>query len=235
MGNKTIKVNKMCKKCGKSFLPREPHQLYCSDICKFPKRFCKCGCGKELKARYGNSKWYPGHSNKKGRWKKCKVCGVDFWVSPSRERLECCTLKCRNVLKKSTTRGANNPAWLGGHTHNRGFGWNKVREKILERDNYKCRIKSKYCDESPRRGLDVHHIVKWNPLRMMELNIDQNLISCCERCHSRIAEPLSIKLMKLGLSEKKIQERFWSTVKGGDVNEFQGRQSPCWEIYRTAD
>ena len=59
-------------------------------------------------------------------------------------------------------------------------GWNKIRARILERDNYTCRIcHCSACDSD--RKLNVHHI----DYRRAN-NEDDNLITLCMTCHAQI-------------------------------------------------
>jgi 5-methylcytosine-specific restriction endonuclease McrA len=57
-------------------------------------------------------------------------------------------------------------------------GWEKMREPILERDNWACRICGNDGDGS---SLHVHHI-DWDRRH----NQDENLVTLCHRCHSAV-------------------------------------------------
>jgi len=54
-------------------------------------------------------------------------------------------------------------------------GWAKIRKKILDRDNYACRICCQYWD------LHVHHI-DYN----RENNDSSNLVTLCPPCHAQV-------------------------------------------------
>jgi len=77
--------------------------------------------------------------------------------------------------------GSKNPAWLGGKSFEK-YGMefnNKLREKIRQRDNYKCQM----CwttENDVDHKLSVHHIDydKKN-------NSENNLILLCRKCHSK--------------------------------------------------
>ena len=64
--------------------------------------------------------------------------------------------------------------------------WDKIREKVLERDNYQCRFCEK-TDSDHREeygaGLDVHHIIPKNDGGKDKL---QNLAALCRSCHSTL-------------------------------------------------
>jgi len=57
-----------------------------------------------------------------------------------------------------------------------GKDWPKVREKILKRDDYKC----KKCNST--QLLEVHHKHRWLDSRN---NDENNLITLCRKCHSK--------------------------------------------------
>jgi HNH endonuclease len=67
--------------------------------------------------------------------------------------------------------------------------WQIIRQQVLERDNYTCRE----CGQ-PIQRLDVHHKI---PRRKGGLDILENLISLCRKCH-KIVEPTT----KMGYSTK---------------------------------
>lgn len=57
-------------------------------------------------------------------------------------------------------------------------GWRAIRETILERDGYCCRICNISGGEDP---LNVHHI-DWNRTN----NSDSNLVTLCTTCHRQV-------------------------------------------------
>jgi|ERR1035437_8019254 5-methylcytosine-specific restriction endonuclease McrA len=56
--------------------------------------------------------------------------------------------------------------------------WTAIRETILERDNYVCRICGLSNGEEP---LNIHHI-DWNRTH----NQDNNLVTLCSKCHRQV-------------------------------------------------
>lgn len=57
----------------------------------------------------------------------------------------------------------------------RGSPWQRIRERILDRDDYKCRTCNK-----PAWRLEVDHVV---PLEFGGTNDDANLQTLCSGCH----------------------------------------------------
>lgn len=53
-------------------------------------------------------------------------------------------------------------------------GWANIRRKIIERDNYMCRI----CGKGVDYKLNVHH-KNWDRTN----NKDRNLVTLCSECH----------------------------------------------------
>ena len=77
--------------------------------------------------------------------------------------------------------GPNNANWRGGlnrQTRARidGQGWRGVRRKVLVRDKDTCQL----CYD---HGRSVHHKVPW---RFTKDNTDNNLVTLCTSCHSKI-------------------------------------------------
>lgn len=73
--------------------------------------------------------------------------------------------------------GVNHPNWIDGRSLKKYYppSFRKIRTKILERDNFKC--KSVFCDGSCEI-IGVHHI-DYNK----ENNIEKNLITLCNKCN----------------------------------------------------
>ena len=57
-------------------------------------------------------------------------------------------------------------------------GWGSIRKKVLERDNYACRICHK---DGAEAKLNVHHI----DINRKNNNMD-NLVTLCARCHRQV-------------------------------------------------
>jgi len=73
--------------------------------------------------------------------------------------------------------GEKHPMWKGGISKTRGFDWDVMRKKALERDGYKCQ----FCGK--KHKVVVHHIVGYN---VSEDNSLANLITLCISCHIKL-------------------------------------------------
>lgn len=121
--------------------------------------------------------------------KACEYCGGVMKVQPSDTDRKFCDMDCRGRWQEENLVGKNHPAWKGGHDEYYGAGWEKQRQKCLERDGYECRAcgmtQEEHRDEFGT-GLNVHHIV---PHREFEDNKAANdlgnLVTACRSCHSR--------------------------------------------------
>ena len=92
--------------------------------------------------------------------------------------------------------------------------WQKKRLKILERDEFKCRL----CQDK-ETTLHVHHL-KYNKGEPWE-GEDENLLTLCEQCHDAIhfsgvnSEEITM-IMKSGIlsraETKRDCELFWARV-----------------------
>jgi hypothetical protein len=61
--------------------------------------------------------------------------------------------------------------------------WEKTRQLVFQRDNYRCQT----CLEN--KATDIHHII---PRRKIPLDLINNLVSLCEKCHGLLdLKPLS--------------------------------------------
>ena len=65
--------------------------------------------------------------------------------------------------------------WTGGHRHPGGRAWQRTRQRIFERDGYRCR----YCG-GPAEVVD--HIVA---IAHGGTDDDSNLVACCRDCNER--------------------------------------------------
>lgn len=76
------------------------------------------------------------------------------------------TLNRNKLLKRTELKKQNDKA---------KENWEKVREIVLQRDNYRCKICGK-------KATQVHHIHLRSKRRDLLYNIN-NLISLCDKCH----------------------------------------------------
>lgn len=119
----------------------------------------------------------------------CDFCGETVQVPPSRADRRFCDKGCKSAWQSKHFRGENSPNWKGGHDEYYGAGWEKQRQKCLERDDYECRAcgmtQEEHRDEFGT-GLNVHHIVPHREFEDNEAANDLgNLVTACRSCHSR--------------------------------------------------
>jgi 5-methylcytosine-specific restriction endonuclease McrA len=156
-----------CEFCGKSF-HRPP-----SSIKKHI--FCSKEC-------YNN--WIK--KVRKSKEVNCTICGKPFIASPTRLRRNkrfFCSYDCEAIWLSINIRGENNPSWKGGYRFYKLIKWKEIRQKVLERDNWKCRVCGMTNSEHIEKfgfGLHVHHII---PRLKNGSNEPSNLISLCNDCH----------------------------------------------------
>lgn len=197
--NKTIYI-KTCKSCNKEFSSTSNKQ-YCSEKCRInkrkeiKKRICKT-CGKEfISASY---KKYCSEECIVSNNKTCPICGEKFYT---KNRRKYCSEECKNVgikysNKKSQTEldlSKNNDSirlMFNGRPintwHISGFT-EELKNKILERDGYKCYICRK------ETNLHVHHII---PRDEGGPHIPENLITLCGSCHRSVEAGNVDKIIK---------------------------------------
>lgn len=113
----------------------------------------------------------------------CVTCRVVVSKQPNQVKANnFCGRSCYAAWRSSGRWcGANNPAWLGGHTEYRGPNWRKQSAAVRKRDGNTCQG----CGVvSP--SLPVHHK---RPFRLFadyrDANRDDNLTTLCPPCHSR--------------------------------------------------
>lgn len=131
---------KICKCCGKEFLPHNKSQLCCSRKCngflkrKRDIRICEW-CGEEFEInksspqKFCNEKCYGAwrseniRGDKASNWqggdvsKICVICGKEYNISKSStEKSRCCSVECKNIWQRESgiCKGENNPNWHGG-------------------------------------------------------------------------------------------------------------------------
>ena len=145
-----------CLRCGKDF------EWYPSG---FDRRFCSRKCG---------------HAHTRNQvGVKCLECGKRFMRTACfvrRVKRVFCSKECF----KAHNRGQRSPLWRsGGPTSDRGSDWKKESIAARKRDDLTCQV----CREKKKMSqLHVDHIV---PFRLVNRNDAVNLISLCNRCHTR--------------------------------------------------
>lgn len=154
--------------------------------------FCSDFCENEWRSENFSGENSPVYSQKTVT---CDWCGDTKKESPSRiERNEkfFCDRKCQSSWESENWQGEDSPIWSGGRDGKYyGPNWDKTREKILDRDNKKCkrcgRNQSEQYEEF-NASLVVHHIV---PLETFDCdyesaNKEGNLVTLCSVCHPKM-------------------------------------------------
>lgn len=178
------KKSTTCELCGEAF------EYYpCAKLGKFCSRCVE-------KASWRTAPRLEGEENP--RWNggkltlSCDVCGVTVERHPSAVNGEAtlCSRDCLNDWLSESFTGDGHPNWCGGGNEAYGSGWNPVRKRALERDDYAC-IVCEIDAEELGRNPDVHHLI---PVRVFVesplLTIDDahtldNVVSLCPGCHRR--------------------------------------------------
>lgn len=166
----------ICENCGKEF------EIYSSQR-KGEHKFCSMRCQHE---------WRTGKTNltkKKGVFKKCPICGQEFYCYPYEvNSKKTCSMECNYKLQRleGIHKGENCNFWRGGFENYRGKNWYEQRNKARIRDNNTCRICGKTRDKHDTNMI-VHHIV---PFRFflndyIKANDLDNLICLCHNCHAK--------------------------------------------------
>ncbi|TRO57020.1 DUF1998 domain-containing protein, partial [Candidatus Bathyarchaeota archaeon] len=86
----------------------------------------------------------------------------------------------------------------GSDQINYGLNWNRQRDRVRERDNFRCQI----CG-SPETGKahDVHHKIPFRQFTsFLEANALDNLVTLCPSCHKRLEASVRIRSGLSGLA-----------------------------------
>ncbi len=128
---------------------------------------------------------------------ECHWCEDDHLINEGqvgRYERTFCSRDCLHEWQSEWMSGENHHNWKGGWSS--VIFPNGMREKVLERDYYTCRLCRKTDEESKEehgRGLHVHHRT---PRRCFD-NEDEshslhNLISLCPSCHKHIESKIDL-------------------------------------------
>jgi len=173
-----------CDICGTVFeyYPSDKEGLYCTDCVETEQWRPEQDISGSNNPRWNGGKLELG----------CDVCGERFERYPSNVSGEAtlCSNDCRQEWLSEEFTGEGHPNWKGGGNGAYGKGWNEVRQKALERDDYECQICGKSKVEIGRNP-DVHHIV---PVRVFatadgyekaDAHFLENVVSLCIDCHRK--------------------------------------------------
>jgi 5-methylcytosine-specific restriction endonuclease McrA len=82
-------------------------------------------------------------------------------------------------------RGARSAMFRGDKDPNRGADWNRIAERVRERDGYTCRWCGKTQADN-RQKLSIDHVIPWRLFdNKAAANDLSNLIALCRSCHMR--------------------------------------------------
>lgn len=195
---------KLCKNCGNEISrkkydcpSRYKKKVFCSREChkEFKRKSAEYGtkdgdkkncsyCGVEFYSFRDEAKYCSrrcAYDDRDGKEEiECDNCGSEFDEYKSRILMNehnFCSEKCsRNFFRQE-----NHYNWDGGRDRYRGKNWDKIREKILDRDNYKCQI----CEA--KKNLHIHHKIPFNDFDdEEEANKSSNLVTLCCSCHMKV-------------------------------------------------
>lgn len=162
---------------------REGHKQYHKEVNE-DKR--KSHLTREYRAkisRAGSKRWHQCSEEERRKWlKQIVTVGKS---NKGRERPD--LAKINRVLK----RGPKNPNWRGGRSLFHGHGWEKLRQEVWKRDDFRCQKCGRSRDEVT---IVAHHIV---PYRISHDNSLDNLVTLCSSCHKREEWALQQKYFSL--------------------------------------
>lgn len=161
-----------CLICGKTFTSyKKTKRKYCSWKCCFKKPASWKGKHLPLEMRRKLSESHKGYVMPEEQKIKISKNNVKYWLGKKRPEFS----------------GSNHPNWNNGSSSEAyGLEFNKqLKEKIKQRDNYRCRECFRhedelYCKDGKKYKLNIHHI-DYNKRN----NDPKNLISLCLSCHTQ--------------------------------------------------
>lgn len=165
-----------CENCNKEFYAFACHR-------KGKHKFCSMKCQHE---------WRTGKNEivkKKGKYKKCPICGKEFYCYPYEiNTKKTCSMDCNYELQRleGVHQGENCNFWIGGYDSYRGKNWYGQRNKARIRDKNICQICGKTLEEQDNNMI-VHHIVPFRFFKndYRKANDLDNLICVCHNCHAK--------------------------------------------------
>lgn len=162
-----------CKSCGETF---EAYQSWLD--------------GEDSRGQYCSNECYEKDRNVST---KCSSCGGEMEVERNRyetHRHVFCSTACELKWRKERFSGETHPQYEANWNRDAyGSMWEKRRQEVLERDNYRCQrcgVTQFYHVEVYGFGLDVHHET---PLKefsdLKKAHHMDNLVVLCRTCHTK--------------------------------------------------
>lgn len=199
---------KTCPICGRAFddPPRQGRpRIYCSRRCN---EGASRGLGRPSQPRKPNRRHVP-----------CRGCGEIRWVSDPSHRPLC--RKCRRATashpcdacgeptknrhycsRKCRPKKSDRTAWVRRSPRvpasERGYGaaWQKLRVKILDRDDWSCQVRGLGCVPDLRMGTRNATVDHIQPLALGGTDDPSNLRACCWTCNSRLGAQLGGRMAR---------------------------------------
>lgn len=171
----------------------KPRERVCSDECRLEsRRRAKAQDAERLKAIYAaQGRSFQPAKKIKGTCLQCRVPFVKLARHfASKPKPKFCDLRCYVAYTQSQP----SPLLRGAAIY-RGRNWRRIRRDITARDVETCQA----CGRSEhKKKPPVDHII---PYRLMldwglEANVDGNLITVCDSCHSKKTNAIEPKLLR---------------------------------------
>lgn len=174
-----------CNNCGDKF------SYYSS---KRVGNYCSTKCTPDPPKYQGED--HPRYNSRKG---SCSWCDSNIKIHPSEEEYDnhFCDSECYSKYKSEQKMGKGNHMYIDGSSERKYYtgSWNRVKNKILERDEHMCYVCEKNSGELGKEP-DVHHII---PVRMFAnqevAHYKENLLSLCKSCHRFVEENKTLKYL----------------------------------------
>lgn len=172
---KRKRINSICKICGaQTSRPKS--------IVRSSNVFCSTKChGLYRKTLTG----VKNPNYKTNIIKSCINCNKQFATAPWNNYRKFCSVKCYGNYSSKYYIKEKSSNWRGGISSEITKRcstelWKSLRTKILNRDNWTCKICGVRKKDLSGNALTVHHII---PYRISKNHNEKNLITLCRKCH----------------------------------------------------
>jgi hypothetical protein len=132
-------------------------------------------------------------NKKMGSHQICPDCSVVYWPSEETECPRCDEIPSPSQTDNKSGNQSDSNNYESFDYDRYGDDWQRIREKILERDSYKCQNcvitdeEHKNRDDlwPPWGGLHIHHITPFKDFdNTNKANQAENLVALCASCHA---------------------------------------------------